>query len=120
MKTIIRLLLRIPYFYYWSWKQYPYNFELWLIFYVGYWLAKSPLKNLKIIVPREYHDLIKKYPDFNPFMALKELAANPPKEKGGKRFYHYEDFGDGNGEVKASDKAGPPITITVNKGSYRN
>lgn len=87
MKKIARLLLRIPYFYYWSWKRYPYNFELWLSLYVSYDLANFALKNLKLIVPKEYRDFIIKYPDFKPFSGITELRG---KSVINKQFYHYE------------------------------
>ena len=70
MKTIIRLLLRIPYFYYWSWKEYPYNFELWLMGNRMYWLARSPtpgsrarIAKIRLLIITVIH-FIKKYTTF--------------------------------------------------------
>lgn len=88
MKYIIRFFLRIPYFYYWSWKRYPYHFELWLSLYISYNLAKSPLKKFKVLVPKEYYELIKKYPNFNPFDRLK--AGILKDQSIDNKFYHYE------------------------------
>ena len=87
MKPVLRLLLRIPYFYYWSWKEYPYNFELWLSFYGMGWLANHLIKNLKVIVPKEYYEFIKKYPDFKPYYP--ELRVTNTRTSN-NTFYHYE------------------------------
>lgn len=107
IKPILRLLLRLPYFYYWSWVKWPYNFELWLSFYVSPKLAHGQLDNLKPIVPKGYGEMLIKYP----FISTKEYIALAQKHPGTNRvFYHYED-----GEVKSSDKPGPPVTITINR-----
>lgn len=91
MRKLTRLLLRIPYFYYWSWKKHPYDFELWMSFYISYNLANSPLKNLKVIIPNEYRDFVKKYPDFKPFGSVSELISRTPKEGGSTIVTWYEE-----------------------------
>lgn len=83
MKIVLRLILRIPYFYYWSYKIYPYNFELWLSFYISSKLAKGLLDKLDILVPKSYYEFIKKYP-FTSLMALNT------KKQTNSIFYHYE------------------------------
>jgi len=84
------------------------NFNSWLSKH-GYWRLSTQMDNLKLIVPKSYRDLIIKYPELkNPFKLVKEMTKPEYRPTGNKVFYHYED-----GEVKTSDKAGPPVTVTI-------
>lgn len=135
MKTLKRLLLRPAYFYYWiKFKIKEFfklksrfeiyvrkntlgdtvekiglrNFNSWLS-KKGFWRLNSSLNNLKLIVPKEYSELLIKYPNINRFSLMKELKPGELKETGAEQFYHYE-----SGEVKKSDTAGPAVTVTIN------
>jgi hypothetical protein len=107
MKKIARLLLRIPYFYYWCWVQYPYNFDFWLRDLGLLKLSNQLLRELNIIVPKNYADFINKFPEK---LFITPLATDKKEDWEKFVFYWCEE-----GKVKPSPKPGPTITITVTK-----
>lgn len=51
----------------------------------GFWKLTNWLENFKVIVPKNYSELIKKYP----FPKMSEMICKELKEKPNKQFYYY-------------------------------
>lgn len=89
MKKIKRFLLYPVYYLSWIFadKVFRPTFNRWLYRH-GYWRLTDYLDNLKLLVPREYRDLVVKYPHidipYTPASFFGEANANP------KEFYYYE------------------------------
>lgn len=119
MKKIKRLLLRPIYWICLLWYDIaknpkPYTFNHWLCRH-GFWRLTNWLDNLKIIVPKQYHDLIKKYPK-SPFITgIVATEMKPNNEPTKRLFYWYETNHDGESKITTSEKPSNSVTITINK-----
>jgi hypothetical protein len=80
MKKLKRFFLKIPYAFYWVWTKLilmrPISFNDWLLKH-GFWRLATYLQDLKLLVPKEYLDFVKKFPDMPPYVILPKTDTNP-------------------------------------------
>lgn len=68
-------------------KVYLRNFNSWLDKH-GYWRLTDRLDNLKLLVPKSFYDVMKKFPNAN---YITPLEHNMMYKGENKLFYHYEE-----------------------------
>jgi hypothetical protein len=87
MKQLKRCLLRPFYAIYWIFHfRHPITFNHWLNKH-GFWRLTIWLGNFKVITPKSYDGLVKKYPKSNYIIGIDPVN---PLDKGQSMFYWYE------------------------------